>query len=156
MIAGNKIEISAEFADLFSNELSDQNKVDALVLAAKFLEIINNELEEKEITRKRLAEMLGKSGSWLTQLFRGDKLPNLETLAHISNVLEISFDIKNTSRRQTIEEVNSEIIDNLRKFENKKSTIFAIVKPDWSSVSDDAPTAHDVDDYQDAYLPMTA
>lgn len=52
--------------------------------------IINN----KNISYKKLAELTGFSASYITQLFKGHKKLNLETVAKFQNVLNLKFNIK--------------------------------------------------------------
>lgn len=51
-------------------------------------------MDRKGWTRKQLAESLGTSASYLTQLFRGDRLLNFKTEAKIEAALGIKFVIK--------------------------------------------------------------
>ncbi|NCW88573.1 MAG: XRE family transcriptional regulator, partial [Chitinophagia bacterium] len=46
---------------------------------------------KKKITRKLLAQLIGTSPSYLTQVFRGDKPLNFMTLAKIQKALNVSF-----------------------------------------------------------------
>jgi len=131
----NNNEISLGYESLFSLTPSDSVKVDALVLAAQFLDIINKNIENRKITRKQLALQMGTSGSWLTQLFRGDKLPSLETIIQMAKILDISFEIRDTSEdvvTKPLEQV--ELMDNMRKIEHKRSPKWIIQKPDWETV----------------------
>jgi len=50
------------------------------MLAMAFLSNIEKEAELKGIKRKELAEMVGTSASYITQIFRGNKTPNLKIL----------------------------------------------------------------------------
>ena len=93
-----KFLVAPEFESLFNLSEKDKNEVEALILAAQFLSQITDVLNERNITRKQLAQYIGVSASWLTQIFRGDKLPNWETLAKIKNYLEIDFEIKLQSK----------------------------------------------------------
>ncbi len=94
MAINEKFVVSPEFESLFSLSEKDNNEVDALVLAAQFLSQITELLIERNISRKELAQNIGVSASWLTQIFRGDKLPNWETIVKITNYLDINFEIK--------------------------------------------------------------
>jgi ribosome-binding protein aMBF1 (putative translation factor) len=61
---------------------------------ARFLHVIETVMEERGIKKKDLAKMINTSPSFITQLFRGTKIINLETLAKIKLALEIDFEIK--------------------------------------------------------------
>lgn len=86
-------KILPDYQELFTSSPADENRLAALLLAALFLEIVNSALIEKNMTRKALAARMGTSGSWLTQLFRGDKVPSFETLAAMASILDITFEI---------------------------------------------------------------
>lgn len=66
---------------------------DVRMLMYRFLSEVERVTEEKGINRKTLAKMLNTSPSYITQLFRGNKIINLEMLAKMEKVLGISFDI---------------------------------------------------------------
>ena len=89
-----KYVVAKGFESLFDFSEKDQNELDALWIAAQFLSIIKDEMSLQKITRKELALRIGTSASWLTQVFRGDKLPNLETIANLQNALKIEFAIR--------------------------------------------------------------
>jgi transcriptional regulator with XRE-family HTH domain len=72
----------------------DQVETNAFVLMSRFLMLIEREMEVHSITRRELAERIGTSPSYVTQLFRGHKMANIETLAKIELALGIEFDIK--------------------------------------------------------------
>jgi transcriptional regulator with XRE-family HTH domain len=59
----------------------------------RFLDIVERKMEELGWTRKQLAAQLGTSASYITQLFRGDKLVNMTMLAKIQKVLGIRFEV---------------------------------------------------------------
>jgi transcriptional regulator with XRE-family HTH domain len=86
--------VAKGFESLFDFSEKGQNELDTLWIAAQFLSIIKDEMIRQQITRKELALRIGTSASWLTQVFRGDKLPNLETITKLKNVLNIEFDIR--------------------------------------------------------------
>lgn len=89
-------EIQSAFDDVFhfSNE-KDELEKDAKLIMAKFLSKIDEVAKKKGITkRKDLADMVGTSASYLTQLYRGHKLMNLTTAAKFQKALGISFNIE--------------------------------------------------------------
>lgn len=89
-----KYVVAEGYEHLFDFAEDDQIELDALWMAAQFLSTIQNEMETQGINRKELAAKIGTSASWLTQLFRGDKIPNFETIVKLQNALNIEFDIK--------------------------------------------------------------
>ncbi len=71
----------------------EQINLDEYILMAKYLSEIENILIEKSLTKKALANKIGTSPSYLTQVFRGDKPLNFKTLAKIQTVLNIHFEV---------------------------------------------------------------
>ena len=86
--------VAKGFEGLFDFSEKDQNELDALWLAAQFLSIIQDEITVQQITRRELAMRIGTSASWLTQIFKGDKLPNFETITQLRKALNIEFEIR--------------------------------------------------------------
>lgn len=87
-------DIQNEFDSIFNFEnKEDKWEVDAKLLASRFLSIIQIELDKNNGNRKELAEAIGTSASYITQLFRGNKFPNFLTLAKMKDALNIEFNI---------------------------------------------------------------
>lgn len=99
-------EIQAAF-DLLFNQLSEPDKLenDANLLMFRFLSIIEEKCEALGLNRKQLAEKVGTSASYITQLYRGDKLVNMLMLAKIQKVLGLEFEIvEKKSYEKTVNE----------------------------------------------------
>jgi len=85
---------------LYDNAFSSHKNMAAEVkhltqmLMYRFLSEIEKITDERSITRKDLANRIGVSASYLTQLYRGVKPLNIETLAKIEIVLDFRFDVK--------------------------------------------------------------
>ena len=60
----------------------------------QFLSEVEKVMENRKINKKDLAKIIGTSSSYVTQLFRGDKLINFKTLAKIKKGLNLKFEIK--------------------------------------------------------------
>ena len=90
----NNIQIHPEFEDLFSFQ-SKEEKIehDAQMISYRFLSQVEKICEEKNIKKKDLADILGTSRSYITQLFRGNKQVNTYILAKLEDALGISFEI---------------------------------------------------------------
>lgn len=89
----------------------EQINLDEYILMAKYLSEIENILIEKSLTKKALANKIGTSPSYLTQVFRGDKPLNFKTLAKIQTVLNIHFEvhiIKNENQNISKPKLNKE------------------------------------------------
>jgi len=64
------------------------------LLMYRFLSEVEKITEERGISRKELAKMIGTSPSFITQLYRGTKTVNLTTLAKFQKALNFSFRIE--------------------------------------------------------------
>lgn len=76
----------------------DKAEHDSKILMFKFLSLVEQEMELRNMTKKDLAEQLNISPSYITQLFRGTKTINLLKLAQIQGLFEIEFEISTTDR----------------------------------------------------------
>jgi ribosome-binding protein aMBF1 (putative translation factor) len=89
-------EIRNEFQKLFEKSPEEQVEHRAQLLSYIFLSEAQKAMDRKGWTRKQLADEIGTSASYLTQLFRGDRLLNFKTVAKIERALETRFDINAT------------------------------------------------------------
>ena len=89
-----KDEIQKAFKDLLTPTGEDLIELETKLLMATFLSEIEKICEERGLLKKDLAKMIGTSASYITQLFRGHKIINLETIAKIMLALDIRFDVK--------------------------------------------------------------
>ena len=89
-----KFEVSKEFEDLFSFD-NNREKLEheAKMIMFRFLSELQKIQGDKPIKKKDLADKIQTSPSYITQLFRGDKLINLLTIAKIQEAFNIQFQI---------------------------------------------------------------
>ena len=105
-----KLKTNKEIQDAFDllfNQLSEQDKLenDANLIMFRFLSIIEEKCETLGLNRKQLAEKVGTSASYITQLYRGDKLVNMLTLAKFQKALDLEFEIaEKKSYEETVNE----------------------------------------------------
>jgi transcriptional regulator with XRE-family HTH domain len=91
----NKYKVNPEFEDLFSfADKDDELEHEAKMIMFRFLSELEKMAEDGKIKKKDLAKKIGTSASYITQLFNGDKLVNLLTLAKIQDAYDFTFDIK--------------------------------------------------------------
>ena len=84
--------IQAAFSDLFANRTEEQQREDAAqLLSFRFLSEVERLMQEKGFTKRKLAELVGTSPSYITQLFRGDRLLNIDMLARFEQVFNVQF-----------------------------------------------------------------
>lgn len=96
-----------EAFDQFFNSFTEEEKLEssARLLMFRFLSIIEVRCEELGWNRKQLAQKVGTSASYITQLFRGDKLINMLTLAKFQKALGLEFEIdEKKSYEETVNE----------------------------------------------------
>lgn len=72
----------------------------AQMLSYIFLSEVQKAMDRKGWTRKRLAKEIGTSASYLTQLFRGDRLLNFKTVAKIEAALDLNYGVYEESNRR--------------------------------------------------------
>ena len=84
-----------ELQDIYTKSLGNVNAgfVDTQVLMYRFLAEVEKITDEREISRRQLAKLLGTSASYITQIFQGNKVINLDLLARIQRALDIKFEI---------------------------------------------------------------
>lgn len=89
-----KFDINPDYADLleFNSEKSEL-KHEATMLMFRFLSEIER-INGKSIQNKDIATSLKTSRSFVTQLFNGDKLANLITIAKLQKAFNIVFEVK--------------------------------------------------------------
>jgi|GEM_PF-298491 len=99
------VEINPEYADLFSYKTKEEKlEHNAQMISYRILSEVEKVCEEKKIKKKDLAEMVGTSRSYITQLFRGSKQVNTWIMAQFEDALDISFNIKIQSNNDSIEQ----------------------------------------------------
>jgi transcriptional regulator with XRE-family HTH domain len=91
-----KYNISRGYEHLFSfSDEKEELAYEAHMLMFRFLsEVEKIHSEDNTLKNKDLASKLDVSPSYITQLFKGDKLLNFTMLAKIQKVYNITFEIK--------------------------------------------------------------
>lgn len=110
----NKKDIQKAFQDLLTpSSYEEKIEDEARLIMAKFLSEVEKKYKEKGWNRKDLAKKLGTSPSYMTQLFRGTKLVNLEMIAKMQDVLNIKFNITsvNQDKEKNIEHYDSSYLN---------------------------------------------
>jgi ribosome-binding protein aMBF1 (putative translation factor) len=107
----NKKEIRRAFTEIV--EPADEANALAMetrLLMYRFLSEVEKISKERGISRKELAQMIGTSPSFITQLFQGTKTVNLTTLAKFQKALNFTF---------RIEAIESKAINNVKNIPKK-------------------------------------
>lgn len=90
----SKYRINPEFAELFKfNSEKEKLRHDAQVLMLRFFSEIER-LSDSELQRKDFADAIKVSKSFITQVYKGDKLINFTTLAKLQEAFDITFHIE--------------------------------------------------------------
>ena len=94
-----KFQNSEEIRKAFENLLEFKTPEEELEHRAKMimfriLSEVEKLAENRKMTRKDLAREIGTSASYITQLYRGNKLLNLSTIARFEKLFNITFSIK--------------------------------------------------------------
>lgn len=94
----NPIKFKEAFDALF-NGFSEEEKLksDERLLMFRLLDIVERKREEYGWSRKELAQAVGTSASYITQLMRGDKLVNIPILAKFQKALNFEYVISEKS-----------------------------------------------------------
>ena len=85
--------IKSQLDDLLNLNEEDQLEHDAQILAFQFLNKVDKAMSEVGMSKKTLAEKVGTSAAFITQLFRGDRKPNWHILAKMKNALGLDFKV---------------------------------------------------------------
>lgn len=90
-----KFDIEPGFETLFTSKTKKEEfEHEARMIMFRFISEIEKLKSDKPMKKKELAKALGTSASYITQLYRGDKLINLLTLAKLQAVYDLTFEIK--------------------------------------------------------------
>lgn len=99
-----KYKVNPEFEDLFSfksekEELEHEAKMIMFRILSSFEKMIDRPIQKKEI-----AEAINTSPSYVTQLFKGDKLINFVTLVKLQNAFDFTFQIEARKNNDNLKE----------------------------------------------------
>jgi len=95
MSLNTKKEIQESYSDALSSvDSKEELEHSTKMLMYRFLSEVERLAEEKNLNRKELASLIGTSASYITQLFRGTKIINLETIAKFQKVLNVTFKVE--------------------------------------------------------------
>jgi len=108
MNSSNKKKIEEALkAALTPVDIDEKIEFDAVKIQLSFLFKIQDIMDKNGISRKDLAEKMGTSKAFVTQLFGAEKFLNMKNIAKLQNVLGIKIDIspieKNTSKTKNSE-----------------------------------------------------
>ena len=84
-----------QFKSIFEKkDFQEEVEFQTTMLALSFLSEVEKEADLQGLNRKQLAEKVGTSRSYITQIMRGNKVPNLKILTALGLALGKKFDVK--------------------------------------------------------------
>lgn len=134
----DKYNISKEFEDLFTfADEAEEIEHEAKMLMFKFLEQLEKLYPAgTKLKKKEIAKALGKSPSYITQLYRGDKIANLELLAKIQKEFDITFDITAHSNKDISQTPSKDTPLHRFSKEPRGYWVWVTKQPDYSKPDD--------------------
>ena len=112
----NNKDIKDLFTGLLKPGSDEENtELEAKLLMAQFLSAFEAAMNKKKLKKKDLAGMIGTSPSYITQLFRGTKIINLETIAKIMIVLNLQCKVKIAGKKDV------HMSDEIKTYATRKS-----------------------------------
>lgn len=119
MTFNEKYDVNKEDENIFEfKSKQEEYEHEAKILMFKFLSEIEKLNDSKKLLKKELAVAIGTSASYVTQLYNGDKLINLITLAKLQEIYNIEFEVKAASS-QSLFTINEPTVDS-NKYEFPK------------------------------------
>ena len=104
---------------LSTNSPEEQVEFETQMLALLFISEIEKEANKQGINRKELGEKVGKSSSYISQLFSGNKIPNLKILTAMGLALGKKFNVIAVNNIEEARRFNCSNIDG-PKFDSYK------------------------------------
>jgi hypothetical protein len=134
----DKYDIAPEFENLFSFKTKEEElEHEAKMIMFRFLSELEKLNTEKPIKKKELANAINTSASFITQLYQGDKLINLLTLAKIQDAYNLTFEIKaklnSENYKEEIEHSNSKFISRNSWIDENGYWVYVSKNPDYQS-----------------------
>ena len=132
----DKYTISKEFEDLFTfqDEKEELNHEAHMIMFRFLSEVEEHHSGGKNIKRNELASKLEVSPSYITQLFKGDKLLNFTMLAKIQKAFNITFEVK-ARKNESLYSVDNLKVETLPSFPLEPEGFWIwhnLNKPDYS------------------------
>jgi|GEM_PF-1723837 plasmid maintenance system antidote protein VapI len=119
--------IAPGFERIFEfDTVEDATMHHAKIIMMKFLQAMEKSMGKNKLNKKTLAGMLGISPSYVTQLYNGDKLINLEMIARIEKAFGIEFKVQ-AVRKISLKSPNDDGLNLIKTKENRCPELTAFV-----------------------------
>lgn len=110
MKQSEKYTISSDYEHLFAHEDKESElEHEAKMLMFRFLSELERTVSERKLKKADIAKAIGTSASYVTQLYRGDKLINLLTLAKLQAAYDLTFEVKAKENKSNYQEEAEEL-----------------------------------------------
>lgn len=135
----DKYNVAPEFENLFAFKTKKEEiEHEAKMIMFRFFSELEKINSENPIKKKELAQALKTSASYITQLYHGDKLINLLTLAKVQDAYNITFDIKakhNTENyKEEIEQSYNSYFSKNKMINDDGYWLFVSKNPDYKNI----------------------
>lgn len=98
----NNKDIKKRFEELFRfKSKEEQIEHEAWMLHYRIMQLVEKAMDEKGWNKKQLAQKIGKSQSYVTQLFMGNKIINLPMMSLFQYELGLEFKIETEFLNET-------------------------------------------------------
>lgn len=77
---------------LKSQSVEEKLELRAIEIQLDIMAQVSTLLEERKMSRKEFADKMGKSKSFISQLFSADKMLNLKMIAQIQDIFQVKFE----------------------------------------------------------------
>ena len=113
-------ELLKEFEDIFTfkseeEEIEHERQMIMFRFLSEVERVYIDQTGERKLNKKKLAEKIGKTPSFITQLFNGNKNLNFDILAKFQKVLDVKFEIKARESFEASAVFNNESFDKYRQ-----------------------------------------
>lgn len=135
----DKYNVAPEFENLFAFKTKKEEiEHEAKMIMFRFFSELEKINSENPIKKKELAKALKTSASYITQLYQGDKLINLLTLAKIQDAYNITFEIKakhNTKNyKEEIEQSHNSYFSEDKMTDEDGYWLYVSKNPDYKNI----------------------
>lgn len=113
-------ELLKEFEDIFTfkseeEEIEHERQMIMFRFLSEVERVYIDQTGEKKLNKKKLAEKIGKTPSFITQLFNGNKNLNFDILAKFQKALDIKFEVKARESFEASAVFNNDSFDSYRQ-----------------------------------------
>lgn len=124
-MTSGKNSVEKQFKQLVSGDKRDY-RFDELMLSMRVLSEVERLMDERDVNKAQLAEALGVSAPYITMLFQGEKILNLEKIARIQDFFGVDFKIQAEERQSTF---STSLVEQYMEIETDWIQVVHIAEP---------------------------